>query len=372
VSHLEEQLQRDVDRIRDKVREMADLALRALEEAVKALTTGDTRLAYAAILRDSRIDDLESIVDGMCVEFMVRHIPVAKQLRFSHMVARIVGELERVGDYAESINRQAILLARAPRKPDLEPYGRLAHVAIDAIRSSVRAFLDEDLELAESVYAFDAQANTLHQEIYRALISQKPEGPEDMSTLFSCLSVANRLERVADQASNIAEEVFYIVTGEMVRHTLHRDLRILFVSSTDSCRSLMAEGIARTIAGDHFEFFSAGVGTEPADQRAIDFLKRRGIDVSDHRATALERIEDIGRFKAVVAIGPEAASAIPPLAYRAILLEWDVENPSTAMGEPPVVTAEYEKVFEELVERISELIRSLHGTIELEELGERS
>ena len=72
MSHLEEQLQRDVDRIRDKVREMADLALRALEEAVKALTTGDTKLAYAAILRDSRIDDLESIVENDADHLEVR------------------------------------------------------------------------------------------------------------------------------------------------------------------------------------------------------------------------------------------------------------------------------------------------------------
>ncbi len=89
-SHLEEKLQNDIHRIRDRVREMADLALRGLEDSVRALTTGDTKLAYAAILRDSRVDDLESLIDGMCVEFIVRHIPVATHLRFVHSVAKIV------------------------------------------------------------------------------------------------------------------------------------------------------------------------------------------------------------------------------------------------------------------------------------------
>jgi len=87
-SHLELQLQGDIDRIRDKVREMSDLALRGLEDAVEALTTRDKKIAYKAILRDSRVDDLERLVDNMCVEFMVRHIPVAKHLRFAHSVAQ--------------------------------------------------------------------------------------------------------------------------------------------------------------------------------------------------------------------------------------------------------------------------------------------
>jgi len=367
VSHLEEQLQRDIDRIRDKVREMADLALRALEDSVKALVDGDRKLAYAAILRDSRIDDLESAIDNKCVEFMVRHIPVAKNLRFSHSVAKIVSELERVGDYAESINRQAILLSQAPAKPGLATYEQLAEVAIDAIRQAIRAFLDEDVELAERTWALDARANTLHQEIYRDLLAVAPQDADGLSTLFSLLSVANRFERVADQASNIAEEVHYIVTGQMVKHQLHRDLQILFVSSSNSCRSLMAEGIAKTIAGDHFEFSSAGIDAEKPIADAVDFLAHRGIDVSGHTSSTVDEAGDLGRFKVVVAIGKEAAKSLPRVGYRTIALEWDVDNPSD--GASDATQERYEAVFDDLVERITELIRSLHGTIEKPQLG---
>ena len=106
---------------------------------------------------------------------MVRHIPVAKHLRFSHSVAKIVSELERVGDYAESISRQAILLSRAGAKPSLDKHDKLANIAIEALRQAIRAFLDEDIELAEETMNLDARANTLHQEIYRMLLKEKPE-----------------------------------------------------------------------------------------------------------------------------------------------------------------------------------------------------
>ncbi len=298
----------------------------------------------------------------MCVEFMVRHIPVAKQLRFAHSVAKIISELERVGDYGESINRQAILLCHAPQTPDLGTHEELAEVAIEMVRQAIRAFLDEDIDLAEATRKLDSKANQLHQKIYRSLVGERPETSEDLSTLFSLLSVANRFERVADQASNICEEVSYLLTGEIVKHSLHREVQVLFVSSSSSCRGVMAEGIARTIAGDHFEFFSAGVDTDPPDPRAVEFLADKGIDASGHAARRLEDIEDFGRYRAVVAIGKEAAAAIPKVGFRTILLEWDVEGPD------PETEAEsgYASVFDALVDRITDLIRGLHGTIETE------
>jgi len=364
VPHLEERLQRDIDRIKDRVREMSDLAVRGLEDSVRSLTSGDRKLAYAAILRDSRIDNLESIVDAHCVEFMVRHIPVAKNLRFAHSVAKICLELERIGDYAESINRQAILLSRTSKRPEFEHYDQLAQVAIEMVRQAVRAFLDEDLELAERTRALDSQANRIHQEIFRSLLGAEPKNSDDLETLFALLSVANRFERVADQAVNISEEVFYIVTGELVKHQLKRDIQVLFVSSANSCRSLMAEGIAKTIAGKHFQFFSAGVDAEPPDPRAVAFLSKKGIDVSGHQSTTLEETGDLGRFKAVVTIGSEAARSIPRVAYRTILLEWPVDNPADRSGDAPAGEEDYAAVFDDLVDRISDLIRSLHGTIE--------
>jgi len=349
---------------------MSDLALRGLEDAVEALTTRDKKIAYKAILRDSRVDDLERLIDNMCVEFMVRHIPVAKHLRFAHSVAKIILEVERIGDYGESINRQAILLSDAPRRPDFDKFAKLAGAAIEMVRQAIRAFLDEDEALADKTRAMDAKTNTLHQEIFRDLIKERPESSEDLSTLFSMLSVANRFERVADQAKNICDEVTFIITGEMVKHRLHKDLKVLFVSSSNSCRSLMAEGIAKTIAGDHFEFCSAGVDAGEPDEKALAFLGQKGIDLSKHEAQTIVEMQDLGTFKAVVAIGADAAASLPPLGYRTIMLEWDVNDPSQIEGDDATLEAQYAAVFDELVERTTYLIRGLHGTISDTELGD--
>ena len=361
-SHLEEQLQRDIDQIRNKVRQLADLALRALEDSVVALTQRDAKLAYEAILRDSRIDELESAIDAMCVEFMVRHIPVAKNLRFAHSVAKIVVELERVGDYAESINRQAILLSQVPWAPDLAKFAELANVAVEMLKQSMRAFLDEDEVLAARTRQLDSLANKLHQEIYHGLSTRVPESTEELSTLFALLTVANRFERVADQAKNVCDEVAYIVTGVSVKHKLVRDVHILFVSSERSCRGLMAEQIGRKIAGDRFEFASAGLGEGTPEPGALRFLSSKGIDARGWRATPYKDITDISRFKVVAAIGTEAAAMVPKrLGFRTIRLEWDVVDPAAATAGSDDST--YMAAFDDLVARISELIRDLHGTV---------
>src|SRR3954470_18235296 len=108
--HFEETLQRDIDRIRRKVREMAGLCGMALEGCLHALADKNRQLAYSVIIRDQRIDELEKEIDRLCLEFIVRQQPVAGTLRFAYAAIKINSELERVGDYAESMARQILML----------------------------------------------------------------------------------------------------------------------------------------------------------------------------------------------------------------------------------------------------------------------
>lgn len=359
-SHLEEKLQNDIHRIRDRVREMADLALRGLEDSVRALTTGDTKLAYAAILRDSRVDDLESLVDGMCVEFIVRHIPVATHLRFVHSVAKIVSELERVGDYAESINRQAILLTRAEKPFYSDKFERIAGVAVDMMRQAVRSFLDEDLDLARRTIALESRANGLHHEIYEDLVSEIPVSSDELSRLFSLLSVANRYERVADQAVNICEEVFYMLTGESVKHQSKGAASILFVSSGTTALASIAEAIASSVAGNQFVFASATTSPGSPDSPLLDFLAKRGINLSGRVATPLANMGTLSGFRIVVAVDREAASALASqtLGFRTVVVDWDMADTLVDAG-PEALSV----LFDDLLERITRLVQSLHGTV---------
>src|SRR6187402_1400572 len=125
-THFEQSLQRDIDRIRAKVGEMAALGEHALRDCMKALAEKNRVLAYSVILRDQRIDELEKEVDRLCLEFLVRQQPVAGPLRLAYATIRINLELERVGDYAEGIARQVLKLTS---RDDALPVDRFQEIA---------------------------------------------------------------------------------------------------------------------------------------------------------------------------------------------------------------------------------------------------
>src|ERR1044071_6198089 len=142
LTHFEETLQRDVDRIRRKVREMAGLCGSALEGCLSALADKNRQLAYSVIIRDQRIDELEKEIDRLCLEFIVRQQPVAGTLRFAYAAIKVNLDIERVGDYAESMARQILNVcsAEAPPVPS-ERIAEIANLAIPMLHESVSAFV---------------------------------------------------------------------------------------------------------------------------------------------------------------------------------------------------------------------------------------
>src|SRR5687767_15240815 len=136
-THFEQSLQRDIDRIRAKVSEMAVLGERALRDCMKALEEKNRVLAYSIILRDQRIDELEKEVDRFCLEFIVRQQPVAGPLRMAYATIRINLELERVGDYAESIARQVLKLTSMDVQIPVDRFAEIANLSIPMLHDSV-------------------------------------------------------------------------------------------------------------------------------------------------------------------------------------------------------------------------------------------
>src|SRR5687768_10813528 len=128
--HLEASLQRDIDLIRGKVQEMAGRCEQALNTCVKALQESNRQLAYSVILRDRYIDELEKQVDRLCLEFIIRQQPVAAHLRFVYATIKINAELERIGDYAESIARQILKIAKYDLKAFHSQYVEIANLSI--------------------------------------------------------------------------------------------------------------------------------------------------------------------------------------------------------------------------------------------------
>src|SRR5687768_636673 len=148
-THYEETLQRDIDRIRRKVTDMAGLAEGALRSCLQALADRNRQLTYSVILRDQRIDELEKEIDRLCLEFIVRQQPVAGTLRFAYATIKINSELERVGDYAESIARHVLaLLDMTDVEVPIERFAEIANLAIPMLHDAVQAFVRGDTDLA--------------------------------------------------------------------------------------------------------------------------------------------------------------------------------------------------------------------------------
>jgi len=192
---LEETLQRDIDLLRSKVSEMGRLSGRALGASVSALVEGDRRLAYSVILRDQYIDELETELDRLCLEFLVRHQPAGAHLRFVYTTIQINKEIERIGDYAESIARQALHLTNLEVRPQLDRFIELGNVATQILRDAVQAFLKQDAELAWRTMALEEQANSLRNTINAEVAELSRKSLIPAAAVTPLLTVARRLER---------------------------------------------------------------------------------------------------------------------------------------------------------------------------------
>src|SRR3954465_13042702 len=149
-THLEETLQRDINLIREKVLEMSAQGEAALKKCLKALLERNLTMAYSVILRDKEIDELEKEIDRLCLEFLVRQQPVAGHLRFVYATIKINAELERIGDYAESIAKQFLKLSSISHRFAAKSFVPIAELAIPMVGNAIQAFVKQDALLART------------------------------------------------------------------------------------------------------------------------------------------------------------------------------------------------------------------------------
>jgi phosphate transport system protein len=357
-SHYETSLQLDIDRIGKKIAEMARLAESALEACLKALATCDRQLAYMVILRDRRIDELEKEVDRLCLEFIVRQQPVARHLRFAYITIRVNLELERIGDYAESIARQTLKLAGMGGHIPVERFQLIGSLSIPMLRDAVKAFLSGDAVLARNVLAREEEVDALRNVINNELFKLRLDDKIPLEALTPLLTIARRFERVSDQATNIAEEVIYMATGEYPRKLGGETWRMVFIDDRNRCRSQMAEAIGNSMKRPQFVFASAGLNPTEIDPATVEFLKTRGIDHTKAKSHSVEQLPHLDASQIIVALSPSAKKAFPK-PTKAVCLDWSLPDPSAATGSEEERTAAYESAYQFLHEHISELCEAV-------------
>ena len=357
--HLEAQLQSDVDLIRQKLLEMAALDEHALRRALQAFLTGDRQLAYSVILRDQDVDAFETELDKLCVEFIVRHQPAAALLRFVYSASKIVGALERIGDYAESIARQVLLAPALPYDVPTDRFVEIANLAIPMMHNAMQAFLDKNPDLARTTVASEPRVNQVRDAINAQLVEWRQAGRLPLEALPPMITVARRFERVSDQATNICEEALYFATGEYQRHRVREGFRVLFVDETNSCLSQMAEAIANHMAPKRFSFAGAGIEAGVVDPQTIQFLASKGIDATHQHAKALGQIPDFSEMQVVVALNKEAQRAFPQRPSKTVGIDWYVPDPSAVRGTPAEIHAAYSAAFDSLTDHIRDLVQAI-------------
>lgn len=357
--HLEAALQQDIDVIRTKVMEMARLDERALNRVLDALIQRDRQIAYAVILQDQYIDELETELDKLCLEFILRHQPAAGHLRFVYAASKIVKELERIGDYAESIGRQVLQLSSMEFNIPLERFSELANQAIPMLHNAVRAFMDRNPDLARATMANEPHVRRIRDALSAEMVEWRHQDKVPLEALSPLVTVARRYERVMEQAMNICEEALYSATGEYVKHKPRRGFSILFADDTNTCVSLMAEGIAKSLGYEHLSFASCGVQAGAIDPQAIRFMEEKGIDISSYASKSIQQLSGREGIQVVVLFHKEAEKIYPLLPPKTLKLEWFVPDPSKAAGTPTEVMQAFEKTFDNLSHHIRDLAQAI-------------
>ena len=360
-THLEESLQRDIDLIRSKVLEMGGLAENALNACVQALSEKNRQLAYSVVLRDRFIDELEKELDQLCQEFLIRQQPVAGHLRFVYATIKINNELERVGDYAESIARQFLAIGSLNLESTYKKIIEIANLSIPMLRNAVQAYAEENADVAKATMEMEGKVDEVRYAVHDELVQSQQSNGVPVEALPPLLIISSRFERVADQACNICEEVLYMCTGENIKHKGKEVFRVLFVDEGDSCRGQMAEGIGNSFGLEKFLFSSAGIAPRPIDPRTKVFMTEKGIDITEQTSKYVNQILDLDNYQVIVSLCKEAEEAFPPPPTKTVRIRWHVDNPSRLKGTEEEIQAAYEKTFQYLDSQIRDLVQAIQG-----------
>jgi phosphate transport system protein len=214
VKHLE----RDLENLQQDIVDLARAVEQAIFKAAQALQMRDAALAQEVIAGDADIDQGENLIEEECLKMLALHQPVAVDLRRVVAAMMINVDLERMGDLAEDIAGRAIALAGVPALECSDRLQRMVDLATMMVRQSLEAFVNLDPNLARTVCRLDDEVDRYNREIIEELVEAMQQRPELVEAGLSLFSATRHLERIADHATNIAEDVIYLVEGEIVRH----------------------------------------------------------------------------------------------------------------------------------------------------------
>ncbi|MBB4641682.1 phosphate signaling complex protein PhoU [Rhizorhapis suberifaciens] len=204
----------DIDRLRGLISEMGGRAEAAITESITALTRKDLGLAAHVVANDHKIDELEAEIEKLVVQTIALRAPMADDLREVVAALKIVGVIERIGDYAKNIAKRVPLIAESSSIKPSTLLPAMAQVAGEMVHDVLNAFAARDASLAEAVCGRDKVVDDFYNSIFRTLVTYMMENPRHITQSAHLLFIAKNIERIGDHATNIAEMVYFAATGQ--------------------------------------------------------------------------------------------------------------------------------------------------------------
>lgn len=211
-------LTRDLENVQRRVLSLASAVEQIVEQSIRALFERDALLARTLMESDTPIDMEENVIEEECLKILALHQPVAVDLRRVATIVKINSDLERMADLAVNIAERALALAQGPDVPVPASFRQMTDLTNTMVRDSLDAFLEPDVALAKRVCRLDDEVDRYNREIIEHVSEFMKEAPGNVDAGLHLFSAARQLERIADHATNIAEDVVYLVEGRIIRH----------------------------------------------------------------------------------------------------------------------------------------------------------
>jgi phosphate transport system protein len=211
--HIARGYDEELRKLSNTVAEMGGLAESQLGTAIEAVITRDTELAARVVEGDVKVDELERELDNLAIRLLALRQPVARDLREIFSALKIGSDLERVGDYAANVAKRSIALSQTAVVKPVYALPRMAHFAQLQIKDVLDAYVERDAEKAYSVWMRDAELDEMYSSLFRELLTYMMEDPRSIGSCTHLLFMAKNIERIGDHATNIAENLYYLVNG---------------------------------------------------------------------------------------------------------------------------------------------------------------
>ena len=214
--HIVKSYDEELRRLSNTITEMGGLAESQLAGAIDAVVKRDSELAGNVVEGDAKVDQLQHDLDNLAVRLLALRQPMARDLREVFAALKIGSDLERICDYAANVAKRSIALNQSPPVRPVYGLPRMAHLAELLVKDVIDAYVARDADKAYAVWVRDAELDEMYSSLFRELLTYMMEDPRNISACTHLLFMAKNIERIGDHATNIAEDLYYLVHGTRI------------------------------------------------------------------------------------------------------------------------------------------------------------